>query len=124
MNLLSIDFNVDRLLTKLEALATEHGAEAVNTAATIVQVDGIINLLWGGFFFCLLLTCILFGTFCIKKTTANPEDDWSAGIAISILVGLFSYILCGVFWLNVWNWIALFNPKLALAHEIWVKLGS
>ena len=124
MNLLSIDFNVDQLLLKLEALATEHGAEAVNTAATIVQVNAVINLVWGGFFLCLFLTCIWFDWFCIKKTSDDLKEDWSAGIAISILVGLFSSILCGVFWLNIWNWIALFNPKLALAHDIWVKLGS
>lgn len=42
----------------------------------------------------------------------------AAPLLATIAFGLLTFIYLG----NIWNWIAVFNPRIAMAHEIFTKL--
>jgi hypothetical protein len=122
---MAIQFDVDAALAKLSALVSAHGAQAVETAIHVQQIDSINSLTgilgWGtmvGFF--------LWGArWCRKRLDdVNDYDGDAWGIATGMC-----FVAAGGFMiptlvslLNVWAWIGLFNPKLALAHTILEKI--
>lgn len=130
---MQVKFDVDAALAKLGQLAQAHGQEAINAAVQVKQVDSINHLIgipgWGA-----VLVACGFAAYGIRKWWGrfDAADDFdtrdfgklSCGIAGLILalgtaLSAFAFI-CALF--GVWAWVGLFNPKLALAHDILVKL--
>lgn len=51
--------------------------------------------------------------------TLIEHPEWLFAVFPLTFAGLFAIKL-----LNVWNWVGLFQPQLALAHDLFVKLTS
>lgn len=128
-----INFDVDAAIAKLGQLSQEHGPQAVNLAAQVVQVNAINTLTgipaWGA-----VTAAALYGChWCFRrfeKVRQGGEYDeydaplWLCGIVpfgIGALIG-FTGFMYALF--DVWAWVALFNPKLALAHEVFAKIAG
>ena len=128
---MSIEFNADAALAKLEALVAQHGPQAVDTAAEVVRVGAIGDLIVGAG--CAVATALIWRTLHRVSTTRWKETDvfddpMGPFPMIALLAaGFLSCVttigaLEGL--LDVWNWVALFNPKLALAHQILSRVVS
>lgn len=126
---MSINFDVDAALAKLSELATQHGPQAVDLAAAVVQVDAVNTLSGIPGYGALLGGTVWAMRWVLRKARPEDEDDYGdhtwliglipLGIAAAVFAYGFMYAL-----LNVWAWVGLFNPKLALAHEVFLKLAE
>jgi len=114
------------LLNKLESLTTQYTPEVVNEAINVVRITAVGNLIWGviglaGPFFIWLYSVKLIRFF-TKKHKENPFELWEAGqISTIVIAGAIVVVttLCGIEKLfNIWNWVAIVNPELALAHKV------
>ena len=115
------------LLDKFEALATQYTPEVIDAAEAAVRVTAISNLVYGVIAIATACgTCFLATkatSFFIKRREEDgPWSDWEIGIVLSAIIGVVSgtvFTLSGVTGLfSLWNWVAIFNPQLALAHKI------
>ena len=115
------------ILDKLDALATQYTPEVVDGAIAAVQVTGVGNIIWGlAGAVCAYLCWWLSRNFTQYARKKKQEDgymsDWELGIAIGFGAGIFftglMAMLSVVYLFDIWNWVAIFNPKLALAHRI------
>lgn len=115
------------LLEKLEALATQYTPGVFDAATAAVTVTAFGNLLSGfvgiGAAFFTLWVTKNFATFCRRKRDEKGwMSDWDIGWTLGLGVGSITstvLALCAIPALfNVWNWVALVNPKLALAHRV------
>ena len=115
------------LLDKLDSLATQYTPEVIDGATSAVTVTAIGELIWG--VIGLLSAYLIFRAgksltaFLVKK---KEEDGywsmWEIGFGMSSGITIFActiLTLTSVFGLfNIWNWVAIYNPELALAHRI------
>lgn len=115
------------LLDKLDKLATQYTPEVVDSAVSAVQITAINNLIYGVVgLFCAVICwwlAVNFSKFCRKKKQEGGWGcDWEISFALSFYVGgmVCSIIAIISIWdlFNLWNWIAIYNPKLALAHRL------
>lgn len=114
------------LLDKLDSVLTQYTPEVYNAAIDVVQVSGISEIVSS--FLCIAGT-IFIGYFLYKNREFFKEYDISTSniitdifmfagwfgcmfMIIASLVSMFTTIL------DVWTWISIFNPKLALAHQV------
>jgi hypothetical protein len=131
---MSLEEKTVDLLDKLELLVTNYSPEVFDTAVAIVKIDAISALSVSTI---ILIICILavkgiivLRVFCDKKykEADSAMSDWDLVRDISTLVLAFIVLLtvisCLSSILHVWNWIALFNPELALAHNLFEKIGG
>ena len=108
------------LLDKLTALSEKYAPEVYETALTVVQVQAVSELV-------LSATCLIFIYWLVQKALKLKAQDFfdeydeALTVMATIIVGsaivvtsVFS--LCCLF--DAWNWIALFDPKLALANKV------
>ena len=115
------------ILDKLEAITTQYAPDVVDKAVQSVAVTGISNLVWGlvGFaalYFTWFATKRLVSFFVRKKESGGYWSDWQIGYVLSFVVGAFVCFVLALssVWtvFDVWNWVAIFNPELAMAHKI------
>ena len=115
------------ILDKLEKLTTQYAPEVLDAAASAVRVTGIGNIITGiGSMVSAAIVIWIaknFANICRKKKEEEGYmSEWELGMGLSLAVGgITGSVLSIVFLfrlLNIWNWIAIFNPKLALAHKI------
>lgn len=115
------------LLDKLDSIATQYAPDVINSAIKVVQVNGLLYIFYGilciiGCFICVSVTKKLVNTFTELKKSGGYRSDWEVGIAVSYGAGAAVTIvlaICSIRGLcNVWNWIAIFDPKLALANKL------
>ena len=117
------DTVITDLITKLDVLATQYTPDVIDTVLAAVQITAASNLIGGTFalFFCYFLINSL------KKQTAKYGDNIDLidldtgpfmsligkgmGITLSGLIAFFSLA-------DLWQWVALWDPKLGLAHKI------
>lgn len=122
---MTIEFNVDQALQKLGELVEKHGPQAVDLAAQVVQLNaaqnlasaaGLAGVSIGGLFMARWLQG--------RAQAADADDDFGYRIGVTFSLGVSTVL--GVWslfsFLNIWSWIALFNPKLALAHDVLARL--
>ena len=107
-------------LDKLTALSEKYAPKIYETALTVVQVQAVGELV-------LSATCLIFMYWLVKKALKLKAQDFFdeydedlTDMAI-IIVGSAIVVtsvcsLCCLF--DVWNWIAVFNPELALANKV------
>lgn len=126
---MAIQFNIDAALAKLGELINQHGPEAVKLAEQVVQINAI-SILVHGVLFLLFATATGGGSFWLwrrvykesLKDYASTNDfiAMGGGIAAFLLsaltVCLFINGLADT--LDVWSWVAAFNPQLGLGHEV------
>ena len=57
-----------------------------------------------------------------KKNEGGFMSHWEMGWTAGMCIGVFTsgtLAVCGIWALfDVWNWVAIFNPQLALAHRV------
>lgn len=115
------------ILDKLEALTMQYAPDVVDAAVTTLQVNAISSIIWGIFgvicvFICWFITKKLI-VFCTeRKKKGGFYSDWEIGIVLSF--GFGTIITCVIaLWslaniFSIWNWVAIFNPQLALAKKV------
>lgn len=120
------------ILDKLEALATQYTPDVLDAAVAIVQVNGIRNVVCGflGIAAIFLVRAVARRSreYCQAQYDAfheeNPHADngWEVGVAVSIIFGVIATLILAISSVvtlcDVWNWVAMFDPKLALAQRI------
>ena len=108
------------LLDKLTALSEKYAPKVYETALTVVQVQAVGELV-------LSATCLIFMYWLVKKAlklkAQNFFDEYDEALTVVTVIFVGSAIivtsvlsLCCLF--DVWNWIAVFNPELALANKV------
>lgn len=151
---MTVNFDADRALDRLAELVRQHGPEAVNIAVQVVQINAIQGVVVAAAALVALVVTIRFATSrlsrAIKQQTAHdrafetyiktdgaddtlrrawkntPDSDpvdWIAGGAAAVIAAV-SFVMATTCLLNIWTWIALFNPHLALAHDVWTRIAG
>jgi hypothetical protein len=115
------------MLEKLEGLAVEHAPEALEIAAATARVTAIGNIITG-FIFVAIAGLIGFGTYTFARYSIKKSDeggylsDWGFLGFFGCLAGggsTFVAVAIGLpHVLQVWNWVALLDPKLAIAARV------
>jgi hypothetical protein len=140
-----IQFNVDAALAKLGELVTKHGPQAIDLAAQVIRVNAIGEIIVGVAVASIAMaSSIAAAKVCLPKWAERrvvyrawlddmtgkirmPRDDgfgWMMGAGMTWgLSGIATLVVALPCLLNVWNWVAIFSPKLALAHTILAKIG-
>lgn len=123
-----IQFNVDQAIAKLGELVSKHGPQAVDLAAQVVQVQAVGNLGIGVLTSAASIAGFIGVARHIQSTKARYGERYditdtspvivAGGGTISAIAGLVAL----TYLLDVWNWVALSNPKLALAHQVLTRV--
>ncbi len=119
---------VVEILTQLQGAAGKAVEMAGKAAPQVAEYaiktkvyEGIATLMQGGssLLFALITLTVMYRK---RKTIVEAFDDDSPAVVIATFAfGIASFIafcagtatLC-----NAWNWVAVFDPKIALAHDI------
>lgn len=120
-----IQFNADQAIAKLGELVARHGPQAVELAAEVVRMNAVGHLAYSAGW---LIVSVVGTILSVRywRWLMGPTGDDEAGFGafvLSLAVGA-AWIVTLVRLLNVWTWVALFNPKLALAHEVIAKFAG
>jgi hypothetical protein len=114
----------------LKQVTEEWAPAALELGIQMTFWNGVSQLLLGGFF-AVLTAALFYNTMKALKKSKNASYSDKEGYlivaALLAIAGLIAAIPTIVMLFNIWNWIAVFNPKLALAHAIFeriMKLGS
>lgn len=95
----------------------QHGQQAWDTILWLQRLSSIQMLLIAFIGIIFLYASYFFG----KKTRVTYEEDYGSGFvpAYAIASGVCGVIgaICATEFLNVWNWVGLFYPELALAKQ-------
>lgn len=115
------------LLDKLDALATKYTPDVIDAATSAVTVTAIGNIISGlvGVGAAVFAWWVTknFSTYARKKKQDGGwMSDWDVGWALGLGIGGITSVIIALVsvWhlFDVWNWVALVNPKLALAHGV------
>lgn len=114
------------LMDKLENLATSYAPDVIDSAMSAVKVSAIQELIWGVVFIFLSVAVSIaaYKIFfhCEKKKKERPYSEWDVGLVLAPVLGSCVVIPFALYavncFLDIWNWVALVNPKLALAHKV------
>lgn len=123
-----IQLNIDAALAKLGDLVAKHGPDAINLAAQVVQVNAIDTLVSGLGYAAMGGALFMGARFSLRRLRAmeSAYDDGVIGWGLTFGSTSAATLLLAYFTLahltNVWAWVGLFNPKLALAHDVLAKL--
>jgi len=121
--LLEIIDKLQQAATNAATAAGKAAPQMLDYAIRITHWDGIQNVLVG--FFLLLLASIGISIFVRKwEAICNLSHDdelcllcFFGGVAIlGTLIGALCLLL------DVWNWVAIYDPKVALAHQLLQKV--
>ena len=125
------------ILTQIETLSKTMAPEVLNSAIEVTRMNGIIDIVTGVICFvismCGAFAIVKYYKFCIRKkkeyrATGNYTIDWD--FTIYVPCGIISAIssillLASIFQLmDGWNYVAIFEPKLALARSIMEAASS
>ena len=115
---------VDHLARELAASLTSIAPTVWNTMCEIKRVDSIGTLTVSLIVF--IITSSAFTYSVIKLMKCLIDDDFYEGreALYVVLVGilLIPTLFSGGNLLNVWNWVGVFDPSLAVAHDIATKV--
>ena len=112
---------VETLSNMLVEIAKQHGAESVDAILTVVQIKGLGSLLYSSVLFFVPIMFFLFYRPMLRwaRKYSDVSDYFSniflgfttAGMGIILSIGMFNII-------NPWQYVAIVEPKLWIAHEI------
>ena len=108
------------LLDKLAILAEKYTPQVYQTAVNVVQIQAMGKLCLSALF----LLVLYFSCQKILKLHKQGffDDKDEAACVISCIFGISAALVTGAYSLanlfDVWNWVALFKPDLALAYKI------
>lgn len=110
------------LLTRFETLAEQTTPEVIDAALTAVRISAFGHLTTASVIAGASGTIAALSYQVVRKQLALDSYEQSDGKIIASCVALvFSLVPFGVAvadLTNVWHWVAMFEPKLALAHKL------
>lgn len=116
------------IITQLQSIVKDNAADAVNLGLSAIKVEGFSYILLGAL--CLLGSLILLSiSYKIWKKWDAEGVTWTQGENYSTYFIIAFVPACALFIFGtliityVWNWVAIFEPKLWLAHQVIAKLG-
>jgi len=104
---------------KLGEIAQHYGPSALDLATRAERMQGIASIVEGAFAFGISALSIAALRHALKKLREDDDDaPWVVVLVIGAVIGMISFFVgcAGLF--DVWAWTALFDPKLALAHDV------
>ena|ERR1700733_3041603 len=117
---------ITTILKGLQGLAVQYGPAAYQAVLAMRRIDALQPLVTG--LIALIILAITLKYFFRELSLANKSDwtDSIHGVAVFItgFVGLCCAVTVMFTLLDVWNWIGVFRPDLALAHDILIKVTS
>ena len=123
-----VEEKIVSILDQLEALAKQYSPEVLDSAIDVVRMTGISNILEGvicglASAGCFFLSLYLFRFFSVKEKEEQSLDaPWELFKVMIVIFGAVSVIIfttaCFVNVFDAWSWIAIFDPKLALAKKV------
>ena len=123
-----VEEKIVSILDQLEALAKQYSPEVLDSAIDVVRMTGVSTILEG--FICGLaaIGCFFLAKhlviFLSKKEKEGKYEDgpWELFKILCFIVGAVFVIIftiaCFANVFDTWSWIAIFDPKLALAKKV------
>ncbi len=120
---------LNRAMELSNVIVNKYGPVAWETMLTLKRIEGIANLFYGLKLITIgvvIVTLVYWIGNKIASTIDNEIDKLCCrfiptGIALAIMMAVC--IGPGLMWLtSIWNWIAVFYPELAIAHDIMTKV--
>jgi hypothetical protein len=116
-----------QVINQVQDTVSAHSGEAVNLVLQQVKINAI-----GDFIICfaaILVLYILWKVYSkVKDIKEENRRDMHGGVMIYIcmagLLSIFLLVLIFITLFNIWEYVAIINPKLYLAHEIIGKVLS
>lgn len=122
----------DALIAKLGILAEKYGPEVVDAGLTVVQLNGVNNLLGAGL---VAIGAAIVGPRSLRlfvtgrqlerkwlhpdTPSSAPSGMWQTFVGgIGTAGGIIGAVYSVSVILNIWNWVAIFAPKLWIAHKL------
>lgn len=127
----AMDTAVTKLTAAIEAgikavgtLGEKYGPEVIDSALWVVRINGINNILSN-----VLGVVLAAGTvwvcwhYGLKEWRAHDDkENTNPAIIMStsfgILFGSIIFIICASSVLNIWHWVAIFEPRLWIARKL------
>ena len=120
------------ILDKLEQLTTQYTPEIIDVTLGVVRVSGFKTLISNLLTTLVGLSLMYLGwwlwTTYQKKLKDNPNctkqerDNWEwfqyAGATITSILGVICFIFSVFDIFDVWAWVSIFKPELALANKV------
>jgi hypothetical protein len=121
------------IINQLQQGVISHAHDALNLMLSVTRINGIESIAIGIITLMLNIIIIKFMLNTYKKvkeynnSITNPSekkdhDDYIPLYAGCALILFFSIPACVCLLLDIWNYIAIFEPKLYLAHQIIEKV--
>lgn len=120
-NTQALQFAFDRL----GSIAQHYGPSAIDLAVRAARMEGVASIIEGVIALGVSLVCLALVRRALKKLPETADEaPWIVVLVGGGILGIISAIVacCGLF--DVWAWTALFDPKLALAHDILTALTA
>ena len=109
--------NIENLVEKYDSLATQLAPEVLEKVVQTTQIGGLGNIITG---------FVFFGIWAILMYIAyklNPEFDdmngWIVPQVVAMVIGSLVFFMPACFMiLDMWNWVAIWRPDLAITHQV------
>ena len=113
-------------LDKLTNLADKYGSEVTDAALLAVRVNGASSLVSGGLALAFAAGAAYAAYWFGKKASETRKDDpygsgevpLLAGAIVAGFVSVVAGLIGSTMLLNVWNWVAIVEPKLWIAKRL------
>lgn len=104
---------------KLGDLAGQYGPDVWKMTEGVIRVNAINEIIIGLGFLAVTITLVKVAyKFWDKFVKCEYQDPWIIGTVIAGLITPFTGATTFNYLADVWTWIALFEPKLWLAHKV------
>lgn len=111
--------NVHKILVEMVNSFNQISPKVLNIAVEITRINSLQWLIGGGLGLLILSGVFAYlANFAWKKLNVKYDERAQVLFIFSIVLSGTSALFAGINLFNVWNWIGVFNPTLALAHEI------
>lgn len=110
----------DKVVSYLDLIAKaaeKAGPQVMKFAVAQERWNGIGDVTVGFFLFVVFLVALWVFNRNLKAACDN-EDPATGLCIVSGICGLLALVIGCTELLNIWNWVAIFNPRIALFHDI------
>lgn len=112
---------VDAMTAKLATLAEKYGPEAIDAGLSVVRIKGASELIVGAAGIAVSVGAAGLARWAITRLgKAEPIDQ--DGYGFVAVASFFAMVGSAVFslhrLLDIWNWVAVFEPKLWIAKKL------
>lgn len=110
-------------VAKLGTLGQKYGGEVIDAGLWVVRIHAVADLLWGlalaGAALASFLTFRRLIPWAKSVVAKDPESDWAWIPVVLSLVVVFPFGVSSAMRLfDIWNWVAIFEPKLWVAKRL------